>query len=52
MVSQSALDPDIVDLLMCNYDEIHAACAEAQTEAVIEYDEICERVALMTAGHE
>jgi HD-GYP domain-containing protein (c-di-GMP phosphodiesterase class II) len=51
MVSQFALDPDIVDLLMCNFDEIHAVCAEAQTEAVIEYDEICERVTLMTAGH-
>jgi HD-GYP domain-containing protein (c-di-GMP phosphodiesterase class II) len=51
MVSQSALDPDIVDLLMSNFDEIHGVCAEAQTEAVIEYDEICERVVLMTAGH-
>jgi HD-GYP domain-containing protein (c-di-GMP phosphodiesterase class II) len=51
MVSQSALDPDIVDLLMCNFDEIHAVCAEAQTEAVIEYDEIRGRVALMNAGH-
>ncbi len=51
MVSQSALDPDIVDLLMCNFDEIHTVCAEAQTEAVIEFDKICERVALMTAGH-
>ncbi len=51
MVLQSALDPDVVDLLIDNYDEVNAACAEAQTEAVVEYDEICEKVALMTAGY-
>jgi HD-GYP domain-containing protein (c-di-GMP phosphodiesterase class II) len=51
MVSQSALDPEIVDLLIRNFDEIHAVCDEAQTEAVIDYDDICERVALMAVGH-
>jgi HD-GYP domain-containing protein (c-di-GMP phosphodiesterase class II) len=51
MVSQSALDPDIVNLLIDNFDEVNAACAEAQTEAVVEYDEICEKVAMMSVGH-
>lgn len=51
MVSQAALDPDIVGLLMNNYDELNAVRATAQTEAVMEYGEIRGKVARKTAGH-
>lgn len=50
MVSQSALDPDIVDLLMHNYDELNVVRAAAQTEAVMEYGEISGKVAMMGTG--
>lgn len=51
MVSQTALDADIVDLLMNNYDELNAVRAAAQAEAVAEYGEIRGRVAMSAAGH-
>lgn len=51
MVTQSALDPDIVYLLIDNFDEINFVCAGAQKEAVLEYDEICKKVAMTTAGY-
>jgi HD-GYP domain-containing protein (c-di-GMP phosphodiesterase class II) len=50
MVSQSALDPDVVDLLLHNFDEINTVRADAQTEAVMEYGEISGKVAMMAAG--
>jgi len=50
MVSQSALDPDIVNLLTHNFDELNAVRAEAQTEAVVEYDGIRGKVAMTAAG--
>jgi HD-GYP domain-containing protein (c-di-GMP phosphodiesterase class II) len=50
MVSQSALDPDIVNLLLSNFDELNAVRADAQTEAVAEFGEICGKVAMMAAG--
>jgi HD-GYP domain-containing protein (c-di-GMP phosphodiesterase class II) len=50
MVSQSALDSDVVALLMHNFDEINTVRADAQTEAVMEYGEISGKVAMMAAG--
>jgi HD-GYP domain-containing protein (c-di-GMP phosphodiesterase class II) len=50
MVLQSALDPDIVNLLLSNFDELNAVRADAQTEAVAEFGEICSKVAMMAAG--
>ena len=50
MVSQSALDPDIVNLLMHNFDELNAVRADAQTEVVLEYGEIRDKVAMMAAA--
>ena len=49
MSGQFALDPDVVDLLMENYDELNGVRAAAQAEAVIEYGEINVRVAEMAA---
>jgi len=51
MVSQAALDPDIMDLLMCNFDELNVVRADAQAEAVTEYGEISAKVAMTAAGH-
>jgi HD-GYP domain-containing protein (c-di-GMP phosphodiesterase class II) len=51
MVSQSALDPDVVDLLMRNFDELNEVRAAAQSEAVREYEEISAKVAVLAAGH-
>lgn len=51
MASQSALDPDIIDLLMENYDEINVIREDAQRVAVVEYDEICSKVNMLVAGH-
>lgn len=51
MVSQSALDPDMVDLLASNYDELNTVRVDAQREAVMEYSEISGKVAVMAAGH-
>jgi HD-GYP domain-containing protein (c-di-GMP phosphodiesterase class II) len=47
MVSQYALDPDVVDLLMKNYEDLNGIRATAQDEAVREYGEISSRVAAM-----
>jgi HD-GYP domain-containing protein (c-di-GMP phosphodiesterase class II) len=52
MVSQAALDPEIVDILMHNFDELNVVRAAAQTEAVLEYGEISEKVAMMAAGQD
>jgi HD-GYP domain-containing protein (c-di-GMP phosphodiesterase class II) len=51
MVSQSALDPDVVGLLVCNFDELNAVRAAAQAQAVVEYEEIRCKVAVLEAGH-
>jgi HD-GYP domain-containing protein (c-di-GMP phosphodiesterase class II) len=51
MVSQSALDPDIMDILMHNFDELNVVRADAQAEAVSEYKEISGKVAMKAAGH-
>jgi HD-GYP domain-containing protein (c-di-GMP phosphodiesterase class II) len=50
MVSQAALDPEIVDILMHNFDELNVVRAAAQAEAVLEYGEISGKVAMMAAG--
>jgi len=50
MVSQSALDPDIVNLLLSNFDELNAVRAYSQSEAVTEYGEILGKVEMMAAG--
>ncbi len=47
MVSQSALDPDIVDILMKNFAELNAVRVEAQTASVFEYGAIRGKVAMM-----
>jgi HD-GYP domain-containing protein (c-di-GMP phosphodiesterase class II) len=51
MVSQAALDRDMVGLLMDNYDELNAVRAAAQAEAVMEYAQIRGKVAKMEAAH-
>jgi HD-GYP domain-containing protein (c-di-GMP phosphodiesterase class II) len=51
MVAQSALDPDIVDLLVDNFDELNAVRAAAQVQAVAEYEEIRGKVDMLAAGH-
>lgn len=50
MVSQSALDPDVVDLLIRNFDELNTVRADAQREAVHEYSEIGSRAAAAAGG--
>jgi HD-GYP domain-containing protein (c-di-GMP phosphodiesterase class II) len=50
MVAQAALDPDIMNILMNNYDELNAVRAAAQEEAVAEYGEIRGKVATLAAG--
>jgi HD-GYP domain-containing protein (c-di-GMP phosphodiesterase class II) len=50
MADHSALDHDIVEILMANYDELNATRAIAQSEAVAEYREICGKVTRLTAG--
>jgi len=50
MVTQAALDPDIVELLMNNFDELNLVRAEAQAEAVLEYGEISCKVARVAAA--
>jgi len=50
MVSQSALDPDIVVLLINNFDELNCIRAEAQSEAVKEYREISGKITAMAEG--
>ncbi|MFA7405260.1 MAG: HD domain-containing phosphohydrolase [Pelobacteraceae bacterium] len=47
MVSQYALDPDVVDMLMKNYEDLNGIRAAAQNEAVREYGEISSKVAAM-----
>jgi HD-GYP domain-containing protein (c-di-GMP phosphodiesterase class II) len=50
MVKQSALDPDIVEILVANYDELNVTRATAQSEAVTEYSEMCGKVMRLSAG--
>lgn len=45
MVSQAALDPGVVALLMGNFDELNYVRAGAQSEAVREYREISDKMA-------
>lgn len=49
MASRSALDRDVVALLMRNYDELDATRSAAQDQAVQEYGEINDKVAAATA---
>lgn len=49
MVSQAALDPDIVDILMKNFEELDCIRTDAQAEAVQEYSLLNKKVATMTA---
>jgi len=51
MVQESALDPDIVEMLTANYDELNVIRAQAQSEAVAEYSAICGRMTMPSAGH-
>jgi len=51
MVAQAALDPDIVELLMNNFDELNVVRADAQRAAVFEYVEISDKVAMKVAAH-
>jgi len=50
MVSQSALDPAVVDLLLHDFEELNAVRADAQSEAVLEYGEISGKVALLASA--
>lgn len=50
MSTQFALDPDVVDMLMKNYEELNGVRAAAQAEAVYEYGEVNVRVAEVAAG--
>ena len=50
MVSQSALDPEIVNILLHNFEELNAVRAAAQGEAVMEYGEISRKVAMVASG--
>jgi len=50
MVSQAALDPGVVDLLIGNFDELNYVRAGAQSEAVREYREINDKVAARIAA--
>jgi HD-GYP domain-containing protein (c-di-GMP phosphodiesterase class II) len=49
MVAQAAIDPDIVNLLMSNFEELNCIRADAQSEAVREYGEISVKVAAIGA---
>jgi len=49
MVSRSALDPDVVALLMDHYDDLNALRLTAQAEAAREYGEIRGKVAVLTS---
>lgn len=51
MVSQEALDPDIVDLLMNNYEELDCCRADAQSAEVRTYGEIGSKASSMAAIH-
>ena len=51
MVQESALDPDIVEMLTANYDELNVTRAAAQSEAVAEYSAICGTMTMTSAGH-
>lgn len=51
MVAKRALDPDVTEMLMNNYEEVNAIRMTAQAEAAQEYGQICARVApLATSG--
>jgi hypothetical protein len=47
MVSQRALDSDIVDVLCKNFEELNCIRVAAQSSAVREYGEISNKVASM-----
>jgi len=47
MVSRSALDPDVVALLMSNYEDMNGVRMTAQAEAVREYGDIVGKVAAL-----
>jgi len=49
MVSRSALDPDVVSLLMNRYEDLNSVRMTAQAEAVREYGEICDRLAVLAS---
>ncbi len=49
MVAQQALDPDIVAMLLENYETLNGIRAGAQSEAVREYGEIFDKVAAVAA---
>jgi HD-GYP domain-containing protein (c-di-GMP phosphodiesterase class II) len=50
MVEQSALDPDIVEILVANYDELNVTRATAQSEAMTEFSEMCGKVTRISAA--